>query len=101
VKVENDPRLALLQAALGAAVPLHVHEMRKQPLDALLARGPELTQIIASHGDNILYRSKKKGESAKAFNALAEAVAILSFMPGGVTVFGCHFGSTHPEQVPT
>jgi hypothetical protein len=47
--------------------------------------------MVAHHGDNILYRSKKKGESAKAFNALAKGLACLAFAPGGVNAFGGHW----------
>lgn len=94
----DDTKLALLQAALGASVPLRVAELSERPLGELMARAPELAQVIAEKGDVILYRSKKRGGTAAAFNALAEAVAILSFAPGGVTVFDCHFASTHPER---
>lgn len=94
----DNTKLALLQAALGAAVPLWVHELQLTPLADLLARGPELAQVLAEKGDVILYRGKKKGESARAFNALAEAVAVLSFTPGGVTLFGIHFENKHPEH---
>jgi len=47
--------------------------------------------MIAEHGDDILFRSKRKGATASAFNALAEGIAILSFAPGGVKVFGGHW----------
>lgn len=62
----------------------------------MISRRPQLVDMIASHGDNILFRSKKSGETAKAFNALAEALAFLSFAPGGVKLFGCHWESHHP-----
>lgn len=47
--------------------------------------------MIAEHGDNILYRAKRRGDTAAAFNALAEAIAILAFAPGGVTFLGEHY----------
>ena len=52
-------------------------------------------QMIAEHGDNILFRSVKKGETAAAFNALAEGIAILSFAPGGITFMGDHWENKH------
>lgn len=48
-------------------------------------------QLIAERGDIILYRSKKKGETAKMMNVLTESLALLAFQPGGVTFGGMHF----------
>jgi len=81
----------LLRAALGAAVPLWVIELRKRPWSEIQAIVHECADVIASKGDVILYRSKKKGESAAAFNALAKGLAALSFAPGGVTFLGDHY----------
>jgi hypothetical protein len=39
----------------------------------------------------ILYKSTTKGETAKAFNELAKAIALLSFNPLGITIFGINF----------
>jgi ribosome modulation factor len=55
------------------------------------ARAAVCAQVVASKGDVILYRSKKRGETAEAFNALAEGIALLSFAPGGVHAFGLDF----------
>jgi hypothetical protein len=87
----------LLRTAVCAAIPLWVMELSRVPLAKLRARAPDLGQIIAEKGDVIQFRGKKPGETAKAFNALAEAVAILSFMPGGVSFLGDHYENIHPE----
>jgi hypothetical protein len=84
----------LLPISLSAAVPLWIETLKHRPWKDIAARLPELADMIASHGDDILYRSKKRGETAKAFNGLA----ILSFAPGGVRAFGAHWESRHPEQ---
>lgn len=83
----------LLKAALSVAVPLYIMQWRKAGLsvEQIVEVGRGLGQVIAEHGDNILYRSKKLGETASAFNALAKGVAALAFAPGGVSVFGLHF----------
>ncbi len=87
----------LLAMSLSAAVPLWALKLRQRPWAEIQARLPKLGQVIAEKGDVILFRSKKKGETAAAFNALAEAIAALSFAPGGVTLFGQHWESQHPE----
>ena len=80
----------LLITTLEVAVPLWINKIKVSgTLHLRLAhRRKELSNIIASKGDIILYKSKKSGETAKAFNALAEALAIMSFIPGGVTFKG-------------
>jgi uncharacterized protein YqjF (DUF2071 family) len=91
---------SLLPVALAAAVPLWAHQLKQKPWAEIQARLPELSNIISEKGDIILYRSNKKGETAKAFNALAEAIAALSFAPGGVRAFGQHWENQHSEFAP-
>jgi len=87
-----DTADSLLSIALSAAVPLWIAQVRPN-IDAHIADAPRIAQVIAEKGDILQYRSKKKGESAAAFNDLAKGIAILSFMPGGVTCFGQHWES--------
>ncbi len=47
--------------------------------------------IIASEGDAILYRDKKKGKTARAMNALCRSLAIGAFFPGGIKFMGMRF----------
>lgn len=94
----EDSNVEHLKIALSAAVPLWVEELKRRPLKEVLARAPECAQAVAEKGDVIQFRSKRRGETAEAFNRLAEGVAILSFAPGGVKAFGLHFESRHPEQ---
>lgn len=60
-----------------------------------LPRREALAFYIGAHGD-VLQFGGKKGEAARAFNVLAEALALLSFSPGGVTFAGMHFEA--PEE---
>lgn len=83
--------LALLQATLSAAVPLCVMQLRRRSPEERQERARQCAQVIASKGDVILYRGKRRGETAAAFAALAEGLACLSFAPGGVRAFGLHF----------
>ena len=87
----------LLPIALSAAVPLWIEKLRPLAPEQRIARTSGLADIIASQGDIILYRGGKKGETANAFNALAEGLAIGAFQSGGVTAFGQHWCTDHAE----
>lgn len=80
----------LLILSLDAAVPLWIESIRHTdggpPLD-FRDRINRIQDVMSETGEAILYRTKP-GETARAFNALAEGIAILSFCPGGVTCFG-------------
>lgn len=88
----------LLILSLEAAVPLWIERLQAQPWSEVERRAQVAVDVVASKGDIILFRSSRKGETAEAFNRLAEGVAALSFAPGGVTVFGLHFDAEHPDQ---
>jgi hypothetical protein len=79
------------------AVPLWAVKLAEKPLDVVLARAHELADVVAG-GSDVLFRSSKRGETARAFNAIAEGLAALSFTPGGVTFLGMRFESVHPES---
>lgn len=89
--------VALILAALGAAVPLHVAELQSLSYDEVLEEAQRASAIVAEKGDIIQYRAKKTGETAKAFNALARGLAALSFSPGGVKFLGERWVNDHPE----
>lgn len=86
-----------LAITLSLAVPLWQHKLKQVPWADLLERVAEAGKIIAERGDNLLYRSSVPGETANLFNRTAEAIAILSFLPGGVRIFGEHYIAQHPE----
>lgn len=89
---------ALLIATLQIAVPLAIDEMRDWSQEARLAKAAEYGQVIASeNGTDILFLSRKKGETAKAFNALSRALAALAYQPGGVTFMGQHWYVNHDK----
>lgn len=93
-----DEDSALLQASLAVAVPLWIEQFKHEPWTRIMARRETVVNIINADGDKILFRGKKAGETAAAFNALAQAIAILSFWPGGVKLFGGHWEAQHPEM---
>ncbi len=79
----------LLPTALSAAVPLRIVEIAERggPTTDDWTRLQSLGHLLAERGDRLLFRSAHTGETAEVFNALVEALAILSFLPGGV-LFG-------------
>ena len=80
----------MLATALSAAVPMWIESLKDHPWEYINKRAKECSQVIAEKGDVILFRGKG-GETAEAFNRLAEGVACLAFVPGGVTLFGQHW----------
>ena len=99
----NNPNTrALVLITLEAAVPLWRMQIQSEgwSWERIQAEAQECSQMIAEHGDNIMFRSKVKGETAKAFNALAKGIALLSFCPGGVKPFGgaLRFGNDDTQQ---
>jgi hypothetical protein len=82
-----------LPIALEAAVPLWIAELRLVDDEAFarlfeLAQLDELAHVIAGGGDAVLFRSPTRGKSRDVFNAVAKGIALLSFCPGGITIFG-------------
>lgn len=87
----DDPTADLLRISLLAAVPLWALQMRWMEWSDLTTIADDCAQTIAAHGDLLMYRSKTRGGTAKAFNALAKGLAIASFVPGGITFLGDHW----------
>jgi hypothetical protein len=90
----------LLQASLEIAVPLWIERLNAKggPDAEDFSRASEFGEVLASRGDVLLFRGGKKGESAELFNRTAEAIAVLSFLPGGVRLFGNHWESAHAGE---
>jgi hypothetical protein len=91
MKLDNALDDALLKASLSAAVPLWIMELREKSWTEIQRIAAECSQIVAENGDLLMFKSKKKAESAAVFNALAKGTACLAFCPGGVTFLGLHF----------
>ena len=85
------PDSDLLRTTLSAAVPLWIERVRGYSEERRLDRARECAQVIAEKGDRILFRGKKVGETAAAFNALAEGIACAAFQPGGLDFLGDHW----------
>jgi hypothetical protein len=87
----DDERTALLRVALGVAVPEWIEKLRHATPEDIRERAEACVDVIASQGDVILYESKKTGESAAAFNKLAEGLACVALCQGSVEFWGLEF----------
>ena len=88
----ESSKLRLLQATLSVAVPLRIAELRHKTLAEIL--DPDVLSTIqaslAEAREEVLYGGRC---GASGFNALADAVARLAFLPGGIDVLGMHFAA--------
>ena len=82
-----------LSSMLGMAVPLNILRLKEKggPDSDDMKKAQETSDILGEHGDILLHGGGKKGECADLFNKTAEAIAVLSFVPSGITIFGQHF----------
>jgi hypothetical protein len=78
-----------LPDALQAAVPLWQLQFMHLTFDERSEIAKESSRVLMETGEAFLVRIK--GKTAQAFNAIAKALAVLSFQPGGVRAFGMHW----------
>jgi len=80
----------LMKIALSAAVPLRIMELRDKPIAEIL--DPDWLNSIQATFDEVREAVLYGGKGcADGFNAVADAIARLAFMPGGVDFMGMHF----------
>jgi len=84
-----------LTQAVNMAVPLVIAELKEKggPTEEDFKQATEYGRVLAEKGDTLLFGSNKKGEAADLFNRLCHSIAVMSFLPGGVTIFGEHHES--------
>lgn len=89
-----------LAIALSAAVPLYIQILKDHggPSPKDFKRAGKVGELLGEKGDVLLFGGKKKGETAHVFNKVAKAIAIASFVPGGITIFGRTFESKIQES---
>lgn len=104
VMSESDKtKLNNLQMILSIAVPLWAIRVKENPDYYFDKARYEILDTLLEHGDALMYRrhhryvnepdgtKKMIPGSAEVFNATAQAIATLSFCPGGIDIFGAHF----------
>jgi hypothetical protein len=99
--MQQTPLNHPLAIMLSGAVPLWIEQLKRRG-------GPSMEEIssleetlgpVLDRADGLLLfrgREAKDGEIANAFNQLARGIAILSYVPGGVTVFNEHYETEFP-----
>jgi hypothetical protein len=101
--IPNPPTTAngiLLQSSLVLAVPLRIADLEAAggPTDADRARARAIADDLGAHGNDLLYRSATKGETERFFVELVQTIAVLSYAPLGIRIFGLH-GQSGPQEV--
>lgn len=94
-KEKSIDRTGLLPEMLAIAVPLYIQQLVEKggPTGDDFKEANKLSAVLGERGDVLLFGGGKKGEAAEMFNGVARAIACLSFVAGGVTLFGNHWES--------
>lgn len=83
----TNEKTGLLIDMLKLAVPMWQQKIKANP-DYYEDNFKDLTEKVCYEGESLLWKDKN---TAMAFNNFALAVAILSFSPNGVSIFGVKF----------
>ncbi|WP_109529308.1 MULTISPECIES: hypothetical protein [Nocardia] len=84
---QGDPFMENLADFLLFLVPLMLAEMREWTPEQRARNAVDTATIIASHGDDALYGGRHQGP---ARTAIARALALGAYSPGGITQFAVH-----------
>ena len=90
-----------LSLALQIAVPMVVQRLQARggPTGEDWSRAFALVPGLAARGDVLLHGGGQPGEAAELFNRLAHALAVLSFLPGGLHgVFDLHLTASRSRN---
>jgi hypothetical protein len=88
-----EPGFDLLTLSLSASVPLRIQEIIRTggPTEADYERIASYSEDLTTNGADLFFRSAVKNATAERFNQVTDAIAVLSFQPGGINAFGLHF----------
>jgi len=91
----------LLTMTLGAAVPLRIMELLRKggPNQEDFERITSYQEDLTAHGEDLFFRHETNHATATRFNQVADAIAVLSFVPGGITAFGMHFDGNEMQTL--
>lgn len=85
----------MLKELLIRLVPLRIIEYQQQggPDADDQARACAAAADIAAHADGLL-TGQRDGHSSRVLDRIVDAVAVLSYLPGGYTILGLHYETT-------
>src|SRR4051794_22579860 len=89
----SDLQDTLLGSTLALLVPLAIMELHAKggPTAADYREAGTIQQVLAERADVLLFGGGRKGEAGQIAAQLARGIALLSFWPGGVRLFGQHW----------
>lgn len=82
-----------MRLTLSIAVPARIADIRKRggPNDLDWETLHQIAGDICAYGDVLQFGSERNGQAADQMTGLAHALAIISFVPGGIRFAGMHF----------
>ena len=94
----ETPKNHPLGIAMEVAVPLWILSIREKGglTNQDFIEAKETSDLLGIKGDRLIYgkvKTDKDGVVADLFNRTAKAIAVLSYCPGGITIFGKTFTS--------
>lgn len=95
--LENKKRQ--ISHAVAALYPMAAFEVRNLTEDERRKLGHTCADVIAEHSDRLLYpgRRPQPVREPSSLSAIATAMALLAYAPGGVTLWGYHYcNEPHP-----
>lgn len=89
-----------IRCSLEVGVPFRMFDMQQHggPSDRDWEETRAFAWVLGPSGDNLLYKSGKRGETARLMNEMIRAIAVLAFAPGGITIYGLHFDAGTPDS---
>lgn len=83
----------LLRMSVQVAVPLEIAKLKATggPNKFQWDWTRDFADVLGERGDILQFAEGRKGETATLFVQFVHALAILSFLPGGVEFAGIHF----------
>jgi len=90
----------LLCATLEASVPFRMLELMQQggPFDWEWEAARAFADVLGSEGDALLFKGFRKGDTARMMHRLIATLAVMAFVPGGITAWGLHFDAGIPDE---
>jgi acetolactate synthase small subunit len=89
-----------LSLALSAAIPIRMLRLIKRsgPEDEDFERVHMYVQDFVERGTDLFFSGSSEGVKADRFEQVVDAIAVLAFCPGGLTIFGEHYQGPERQE---